>query len=156
MSDSHKVQRLLDLEEIRLLVAKYNFAFDTRDERSYLECWTEDGFVERRNSKPSCRGHAQLAALARDFPVNGRHLTTDVLIELDGDHATMRNYMLYLDMGPPCEVSMFGVYHDKLVRTAEGWKFSERIFDPHTIRPSETSEAFMSAVSLAADAAPRR
>jgi hypothetical protein len=151
MSDSEAVQRLHDYEAIRQLVAKYNFAFDSRDERAYIACWTEDGFVERRNSKPSCRGHAQLAALARDFPVNGRHVTTDLVIDLDGDRAEMKNYMLYLDMDPPCEVSMFGVYYDKLVRTAEGWKFSERIFEPHVIRESETSAAFMAVVEAAAE-----
>jgi hypothetical protein len=152
MTPELQLQRLLDLEEIRQLVAKYNFAFDGRDEAAYVACWTQDGFVERRNSKPSCRGHAQLAALARDFPVNGRHITTDLVIDLQGDNAEMKNYMLYLDMGPPCEVSMFGVYFDKLVRTNEGWKFSERIFEPHTIRESETSAAFMSVVEDAARA----
>lgn len=150
MTDAAKLQRLIDHEDIRQLVAKYNFAFDTRDEQGYIDCWTEDGFVERRNSKPSCRGHAQLAALARDFPVDGRHLTTDLIIDVDGDEAVMKNYMLYLDMGPPCEVSMFGVYFDKLVRTPSGWKFKERIFEPHTIRASETSAEFMSVVEAAA------
>ena len=62
----------------------------------------------------------------------------------------MKNYMLYLDMGPPCEVSMFGVYFDRLVRTGEGWKFKERIFEPHVIRESETSAEFMSVVEAVA------
>ncbi|MEA3012555.1 MAG: hypothetical protein QOD42_1100 [Sphingomonadales bacterium] len=144
--DDAKLQRLIDLEDIRQLVARYNFAFDERDDEAYIECWVEDGFVERRNSKPSCRGHAQLAALARDFPVNGRHVSTDLVIDLDGDEASMRHYLLYLDMGPPCEVSMFGVWNDKVVRTPTGWKFKERIFDPLTIRESEVSQEFMTAV----------
>lgn len=144
--DDARLQRLIDLEDIRQLVARYNFAFDERDDAAYLECWVKDGFVERRNSKPSCRGHAQLAALARDFPVNGRHVSTDLVIDLAGDEARMRHYLLYLDMGPPCEVSMFGVWNDKVVRTPTGWKFSERIFDPLTIRQSEVSAEFMAAV----------
>jgi hypothetical protein len=143
MSSSTQLQRLLDIEEIRQLTAKYNLAFDSRDAEAYIQCWVEDGFVERRNSKPSCRGHAELAALARDFPVNGRHMTTDLIIEPHGDHAVMRSYMLYLDMGPPCEINMFGIYFDKLIRTAGGWRFTERIFEPHTIRPSETSAEFL-------------
>lgn len=146
MSDAEKLQRLIDLEDIRQLVARYNFAFDERDEVAYLDCWTEDGFVERRNSKPSCRGHAQLAALVRDFPVEGRHISTDLVIDLAGDEATMRHYLLYLDMGPPCEISMFGVWNDKAVRTASGWKYKERIFDPLTIRESEVSPEFMAAI----------
>ena len=146
---SDRLQRLEDLEAIRQLVAKYNFAFDTRDLPAYLECWIEDGYVERRNSKPACRGHAQLAALARDFPVNGRHISTDLSIDLDGDRATMKHYLLYLDMGPPCEVSMFGIWNDVVVRTASGWKFAQRIFDPLTIRASELSPDFMAVVERA-------
>lgn len=147
MPDSAKLQRLVDLEDIRDLVARYNFAFDERDVDAYLACWTEDGFVERRNSKPSCRGHAQLAALVRGFPVEGRHISTDLVIDLEGDIATMRHYLLYLDMRPPGEISMFGVWNDVVVRTPDGWKFKERIFDPLTIRPSEVSSEFMDAVS---------
>lgn len=146
MTDSEKLQYLLDLEDIRRLIARYDFAFDGRDEDSYAECWVEDGFVERRNSKPSCRGHDQLRALVRDFPVNGRRVTTNILIDIDGDEARIRNYLLYLDMGPPCEVSMFGIWNDKVVRTAAGWKFKERIFDPLTIRDYEVSPEFMTAV----------
>ena len=144
-----RLQRLEDLEAIRNLVAKYNFAFDTQDVDTYLTCWIEDGFVERRNSKPSCRGHAQLAALVRDFPVKGRHISTDLVITLDGDQATMKHYLLYLDMGPPCEVSMFGVWNDTVVRTADGWKYKERIFDPLAIRDSEVSPEFMAVVERA-------
>src|SRR3546814_9574027 len=106
MDEMATLRRLADIEEIRQLVAKYNLAFDSRDEDGYVACWTEDGYVERRNSKPSCRGHVQLAALARDFPVNGRHITTDLVIDVNCDTAEMKNYMLYLDMGPPCEISM--------------------------------------------------
>ncbi|HTU09580.1 MAG TPA: nuclear transport factor 2 family protein [Allosphingosinicella sp.] len=146
MTDAEKLQRLLDLEDIRQLVARYNFAFDERDVAAYLECWVEDGFVERRNSKPSCRGHEQLAALVKDFPVDGRHVSTDLVIDLHGDEAEMRHYLLYLDMNGPCEVSMFGVWNDKVVRTPTGWKYKERIFDPLTIRESEVSEDFMTKV----------
>jgi len=53
-------------------------------------------------------------------------------------------------MGPPCDVSMFGVYFDKLVRTDEGVEFKERIFEPHVIRESETSASFMLFVEAAA------
>ena len=147
-----KLQYLLDHEEIRQLAAKYVFAFDTRDEEAYVSCWTEDGFVERRGYQPTWQGHEQLAALVRVFPVEGRHLTTDLLIKVEGDRATMKSYLLYLDMKQPCEVSMVGVYDDILVRTSEGWKFEARSFEYHTIRESETSEEFTSAMQVAAGA----
>lgn len=138
---------LRDIEQIRKLVAVYNFAFDARDEAGFTSCWTEDGFAERHGSELQHRGHAQLAALVRDFPVNGRHLTTDLIIDVDGDSATLRSYMLYLDMGPPCEISMFGVYNDELVRVDGVWKFRRRSFVPHSIRSSEVAPGFMEAVA---------
>jgi len=137
-----KLQELLDKEAIKELVARYNFAFDSRDVDAYLACWVEDGFVERRGSQPSCRGHAQLAALCRDFPIKGAHTCTDFIFEIDGDRATTRHYQMYYDLGPPCVVSMFGIWNDKLVRTSQGWKFVEKIFDPLTIRESEVSPEF--------------
>lgn len=146
MTDAKKLQYLLDVEEIRRLIARYDFAFDGRDEVAYLECLVEDAFVERRNSKPSCHGHDQLRALVRDFPITGRRVTTNILIDIDGDLARVRNYLLYLDMGPPCAVSMFGVWNDTVVRTESGWKFKERVFDPMTIRDYEVSSEFMTTV----------
>lgn len=94
MDDGAMLRLLANIEEIRQLVARYNLAFDSCDQAGYVACRTEDGFVERRNFKPSCLGHARLAALARDFPVNGRHITTDLVAEVNGDEAEMKNYML--------------------------------------------------------------
>lgn len=151
--DLEKFQYLIDHEEIRQLAARYVFAFDTRDEQAYINCWTEDGFSERMHYTPNFRGHDQLATLVRVFPVEGRHLTTDHVIDVTGDTAKMKSYLLYMDMEKqPCEISMIGVYYDDLVRTADGWKFKQRSFEVHTIRESEVSQDFGSALQVAADA----
>lgn len=139
MSEAGSLRLLLDIEQIKQLVAKYNFAFDNQDEAGYLACWTPDGYFERYNSRPRARGHVELAALVREFTVVGRHISSDFVIEVSGDTAVSENYCIYLDMKSPCEISMVGSYRDKLVRTAEGWKFSERIFEPYTLRESEAN-----------------
>jgi hypothetical protein len=137
------LQRLADHEDIRELLAKYDRAFTARDVSAYLECLTEDCHIERRDSEPSCTGHEELANLVRDFPVSGFRVSTGLEIDLRGDEASMRHFLLYIDKGPPCEISMFGTWFDELVRTKQGWKFRERIFEPLVIRASELSAAFM-------------
>jgi hypothetical protein len=137
MDQAAALKRLLDLEAIRDLNARYNHAFDNRQGELFASFWTEDCFGQRKNSEPKMKGRAAMAASAENWPVDGRHISTEAVIQLDGDSATQTIYCLFLDMAPPCEVSMFGIYEDKLVRTSEGWKFSERIFEPLYLRPSD-------------------
>jgi hypothetical protein len=115
-----------DTEAIKQLTHRYNLAFDYGEVDAYLDCWTADGFFERSNAGRSYRGHAELDELIRTFPVDGRHISTNFIIEVDGDGAKASSYLLYLDKDADFSVSMFGVYDDTLVRTESGWKFSER------------------------------
>jgi hypothetical protein len=115
-----------DTEAIKQLTHRYNLAFDYGDVESYLECWTPDGFFERSNAGRGYRGHAELDELIRTFPVDGRHISTNFIIEVDGDRGKASSYLLYLDRAAGFAVSMFGVYDDTLVKTDSGWKFSER------------------------------
>lgn len=115
-----------DIEAIKQLTHRYNLAFDYGDVEAYLACWTEDGFFERSNAGRAYQGHEQLDELIRTFPVDGRHISTNFIVDVDGDAATASSYLLYLDKATDFAVSMFGVYADKLVKTSAGWKFSER------------------------------
>jgi len=137
MTPAEQLQRLIDIEAIRDLNARYNHAFDNRQGDLFASFWTEDGFGQRKDSEPKMRGRAAMKASAENWPVDGRHMCTEAVITVEGDTARQIIFCLYLDMAPPCEVSMFGQYHDKLVRTTEGWKFAERIFEPFYIRQSD-------------------
>lgn len=57
-----------------------------------------------------------------------RHLAFNEVIDIDGDRASARNYLLVLRMtdGKP-SVSLTGYYEDELVRTPEGWRFASRL-----------------------------
>jgi hypothetical protein len=134
-----KMQRLVDLEEIRQLNARYNHAMDARNRDAYAACLTPDAQGGRYGTDIRQNGREAITEMAVTFPVEGRHMCTDTVVEIDGDEATQKIYCLYLDMGPPFDVSMFGLYHDKLVRTSEGWKFSQRFFQPFYLRPSEVT-----------------
>jgi hypothetical protein len=40
------------------------------------------------------------------------------------------------EQGRPIEVTLFGKYEDRLVKTRDGWRFKERIWTPDTFRGS--------------------
>ena len=115
-----------EIEAIKALSARYNLAFDYGDVDAYLECWTNDGFFERSNAGRSYRGHEELRELITTFPVDGRHITTNFLIEVDGATAHQSAYLTYLDKDNGFAVAIFGVYDDDLVHEDGVWKYSSR------------------------------
>lgn len=128
-----------DHEDIRQLLARYNHGIDLGDIDMFVATFTSDGAFE-------------VLGLAADLPVGGRHqgaealreLATrhygifqgrsrhwnwNLLIEGDGDEATMTCYLAgyRAGQGDSAVLSSTGIYRDKLRRTPEGWRFSERI-----------------------------
>jgi 3-phenylpropionate/cinnamic acid dioxygenase small subunit len=118
-----------DVEAIKQLSARYNLAFDHGDVEGYLATWTEDGYFERTHSDATFRfrGRQELRGILAGYEVDGRHLTGNFIIEVDGDRATQSAYLTYLARGEEgFAITMFGVYADELVRTTEGWRYSAR------------------------------
>lgn len=114
-----------DIEAIKQLVARYNLAFDYGDVDGYLATWAEDGLFHRSNALRSYQGHNALRELITTFPVKGRHVSTNFVIDVDGDRASASSYLLYLSADGYQPV-MFGVYADELERSANGWVFTAR------------------------------
>lgn len=58
-------------------------------------------------------------------------LNTPALIRIDGDGATCRSVIRECGKfaGRDEALEVLGLYADHLVRTAEGWKFAERVFE---------------------------
>jgi hypothetical protein len=53
-----------------------------------------------------------------------------VLITSTADGATGSCYLLLVNTGvQPVGISISGIYQDKVVKTAAGWRFRERVFD---------------------------
>src|SRR5215203_5753454 len=86
----------------------------------------------------SCRGHLRLAlgcskhsdvadARTHDGIMKGRarHWNANLLIEGDGDEATMTCYLLALTTGSSIRGST-GIYRDRLRRRNGAWRFAER------------------------------
>ena len=127
-----------DYEEIRQLLARYNFAIDF----GHIDDWVETFVPE---GKFSCVGLPEDAPLGgthegkdalrsyaeSHFGVNqgrARHWNWNLVIEGNGDTATMQCYLNAYSAGQG-ESALFrvtGVYRDRLSRTESGWKFAER------------------------------
>ena len=58
-----------------------------------------------------------------------KHVTTNLVIELDGDAAAARSYFSVLQATPelPLQTIIAGRYDDRFARTAGSWRFTARV-----------------------------
>lgn len=127
----------LDYEEIRQLLAAYNFAIDLGDPEAWADCFTADGAFECTGVPEGSpfggrhEGRDALVAYATNHygraKGRGRHWNANLKIDGDGATATMQCYMLALSVGKPPAVSgSTGIYRDKLAKRDGRWLFTER------------------------------
>ncbi|MCX8070957.1 MAG: nuclear transport factor 2 family protein [Candidatus Binatia bacterium] len=131
-------QQLADRLEIQDLLTRYATALDTRDWDLFTRCFTPDATIDYtavggiKGSLPVVR--AWLAEVFARFAMT-QHMVSNFDVRIDGDTAECRS-CLFNPMGITDEdgnlVVFFegGYYHDRLVRTAEGWRIRERVEQP--------------------------
>ena len=118
---------------IQGLAARYSHAVDTGDIDGFLSAFTEDGVFDFVGTA-KFEGHAALKALPESFansPGQGRHITTNLVIDGNGDRATLKAYVHVLTLigDPPAfSVTTGGTYDDTLVKEDGRWRFSSRTF----------------------------
>ena len=119
-----------DRLDILELLARYNYAIDDSDGAAWADCFVADGAFE--SPTHSLHGRDELQAFAADSPLGALHLTTNQIIEGDGDRARMRCYLELVSAaaGAQPEIRFCGRYEDELVKTAAGWRFSKRTVGP--------------------------
>src|SRR4051812_8783972 len=126
-------QALADREAIRELLASYCFALDECRFEEFGALFAADAEWGPQRIPQKARGPREIAELARSIvPVAGegpkrRHLTTNIVIQLDGDRAEAKSNFLMVresEAGPLLAIA--GTYLDRLVRTAAGWRFQHR------------------------------
>ncbi len=115
-----------DRDAIRDLLARYTYHGDRGRLTEMTACFAADGVLEYLGKAP--QGPAAIAAAlasgTRDARLTFvRHHITNPLIAVDGESATARSYFtVHSNFGPDHS----GTYDDRLVRTAEGWRFAHR------------------------------
>jgi 3-phenylpropionate/cinnamic acid dioxygenase small subunit len=128
------LQQISDRIEIDDLLIRYTVAIDTKDWELLDMVFTPDAKVDYTTSGgikgdyPEVR--AWLAKALALFDMT-QHLISNSVVRIDGDTATART-MVFNPMGRDDGkggLSLFYVgawYDDKLVRTPEGWRITER------------------------------
>jgi SnoaL-like domain len=127
-----------DYEAIRQLTARYNRASDEGDRTAWLDCFTPTGSFRRSNDTRSFAGQRELPELAGRVPVSARHVTTDFIIDVDGDTARQTCYLIFYDRHHDFRIAMFGTYHDELVKAGGQWRFESRRLEVD-LGPSEVT-----------------
>jgi hypothetical protein len=129
-----------DLEDrlaINQVVDTYALGIDSRDWDLVTSVFTDDAFLDYTAfGGPKGRRDDVILWLqdALTAFVMSQHLITNRLITIDGDDAVVSAELLAI-MGmqkEPGKMSMMqtgGQYNDRLVRTSEGWKISQRTCD---------------------------
>jgi hypothetical protein len=129
----------LDYEEIRQLVARYNFAIDLGDADGWVACFTPDGVFECSGVAEDnpFGGRYEGAEALRDYAVkhyriakgHARHWNWNLQIDGNGaaDEATMQCYLMALSTRPPGNLGgSTGIYRDRLRKVDGAWRFVER------------------------------
>lgn len=128
------LQELSDRIEIQDLFARYSFAIDERDWDALDSVFTADASIDYTQSGgakgPVAEMKAWLPVALKRFPVF-QHLVATTKLVLEGDRANSRtilfNPMTFRSDEGVDQVFFMGLwYRDALVRTADGWRISER------------------------------
>ncbi len=130
-----RVRALADQVEIMQLVAQYGPAVDSGSGEAAAALWTGDGIFD---AVPHLRmrGQDDIIGMVHGDGHQGlirngcAHVLTVPHIVVDGDHATGRSYALHIrwDAGAGrFWVARVSANTWRWVRTAQGWRISERI-----------------------------
>ncbi|MFI1487809.1 nuclear transport factor 2 family protein [Streptomyces sp. NPDC020747] len=126
-------QATADRVEIEALRGEFTDAAMMRDRPRLASLFTPDGALRMPNIPVELVGREEIRAGGErlqsqwDFFVQTTHPGT---ILLDGDTATGRAYIQELARTLDGRQGLnYAVYHDRYQRTAEGWKFTERVYE---------------------------
>jgi uncharacterized protein (TIGR02246 family) len=115
------------------LFARYAHTLDSADKDGFVSTWAEDGVFDI-GSQETVRGREALRArFANPQPegVRNRHVTTNILIDGDGDHATANAYVTVIRVDAEGRhIRLTGVYNDNLRKIDGAWKFAHRRLTP--------------------------
>jgi uncharacterized protein (TIGR02246 family) len=121
-----------DKDEIRELLARYCFALDAGRFEEMAALFTPDGVWETAFGTGT--GREGIVAQARSIATGERprrvHLTTNIVIDLDGDTATARsNWALAQNSDAGPVIGSGGAYADRLAKVDGRWFFRQRTIE---------------------------
>jgi len=129
------LQEISDRLEIQQLMVDYASAIDRRQFDELDNVFTQDAYIDYRPMGGIDGRFPEVKEWLRQvlptFPMYS-HMIGNFAIKVDGDKASSRilcfNPMLADIPGGERHVMFYGLwYNDKFVRTAQGWRFCERV-----------------------------
>ena len=118
---------------IQELIHRYCHIADYGPPEAMRELFTADGVFEAPARGFNFRGVDALIEFfhsRRDAPSVGRHIISNTVIEGGGNEAQAISYLVVVSAeGSPRSIPLFGRYKDRLLRTANGWRFTHRLVD---------------------------
>lgn len=131
------MSQAVDELAIQRLSAEYNRAGDEGRVADWVACFTPDGVFGRADTGRSWRGAEQLAQMCAAYPVAGRHVTTDFIIDISPDGASARQScsLLFFDRAAGFALHMAGTYTDELVKVGGRWRFAVRMLTAEVVAP---------------------
>lgn len=120
------------------LISHYAWLNDERRFDELAALFTDDAVLYRPSAPDlAIRGRPAILAAFRKRPAETLtfHVCSDMLIDVQGDDLALgRSRILLLAAtrpaegasAPPANMPVPGIFRDRFVRTADGWKFAER------------------------------
>jgi uncharacterized protein (TIGR02246 family) len=117
-----------DETAIRALVHRYTTAIGTRDADAWSATWADDGVWDLGGGATTGRDAIRAAwVTAMEHFVEVGHVATFGSLDVDGDVASGTWVVEEATRDADGHGFAFTAdYHDRYVRTAEGWRFAER------------------------------
>ena len=126
-----RVQRLEDVEEIRIVLTEYGRTLDARDFAAYSHLFAKDG--EWVGGFGTVQGPAAIQAFMEKNvgtvnKAHNFHLLTNFVIQVHGDTATAWSHWSFVVPTPDNKpvIAQSGRYDDTLIRENGQWKFKRR------------------------------
>ena len=119
---------IADESEIRRTIAAYCHLIDDGDFRRLAEEFTPDGSFAFGEQVATGRD-ALVAWFAKNQPPHrrGKHITTNIIVDIDGDRASARSDFLFLRrIDGVVATEAAGRYRDTFVRTDGRWMIQRR------------------------------
>lgn len=132
------MRELADRIEIQELLARYADMVDRRDWTRMDRIFALEATVDfRASGGPSGPFREMMAWLDRalDSWPNNLHLVSNVIVELAGDRASASSYY-HVPIGREAHdgrqytLTESGRFHDRLIRTVDGWRIVARVSEP--------------------------
>jgi ketosteroid isomerase-like protein len=125
------IRAIADRAEIEALRAEFSDAVMMNDHERLASLFTPDGVVRIPLARIEAAGPEAIRALGQrrqalaEFFVQTSHPGP---VRLDGDTASGRGYLSELIRGRDGSSHLnYFIYHDRYQRTADGWRFAERV-----------------------------